>query len=73
MKRPQKRWLIGKTIADVEWNTFEGNDGRQADEPTIVFEDGSRIYIMGAETDNLPGVSVGYIKPERTVFGSDAS
>tara|TARA_B100001123_G_C15130845_1_gene955276 strand:+ start:404 stop:625 length:222 start_codon:yes stop_codon:yes gene_type:complete len=73
MKRPQKRWLIGKTIADVTWNTFEGLDGRQADEPTIVFEDGSRIYIIGAEMESHPGVFVGYIKPYRTDFGSDAS
>ena len=63
MKRPHKRWLIGKTIADVKWNTYETWDGRKADDPVIVFEDGSRILITGVETGDRPGVDVGYIKP----------
>lgn len=58
MKRPQKRWLIGKTIEDIQWNEFDtGREGPPVTEPTIYFTDGSWLALYAEETDDEPGVT----------------
>ena len=67
MKRPQKRWLIGKTIEDIHWKEFDaGRGGPPVTEPTICFTDGSRLALYAEETEEEPGVRALYF-PAMTI------
>jgi len=48
----RKRDLVGKTIADIEWNLFTDGRGGWAHDPTIIFNDGSRLSFSTEETEN---------------------
>lgn len=59
MLRFDPRWVIGKTIADVQMRPFPDGRGRTAHDPRIVFTDGSRITFHVQETDVEPVCGIG--------------
>lgn len=59
--KPQKRWLVGKKIADVKWRTFDDGREGEATDPLITLSDGSSIEFVVQETDvGCYGVAVIY-------------
>lgn len=58
------KWIVGKTVARVEMNTFNAGGGRGvAHDPTIVFTDGSRIAFVADELeDDGYGIRVIYVR-----------
>lgn len=56
-QRFNPRWIVGKTIATVDMQPFEGYENpeigarKQCHDPIITFTDGSRIQFITEETE----------------------
>lgn len=64
--RMNKRWLIGRTIVDVELNPFSDGRGSIAHDPVITLDNGAKLAFQTEETDDLDyGVNIIYIPPTK--------
>ncbi len=56
-------WIRGKKIAEVRMNYFADGRGGMVADPTIVFEDGSKICFIARETEVAAyGIDILYMK-----------
>ena len=67
--RAQTRDLVGRTIVGVEWRHMrtgpQHNNGWTSD-PTIVLDNGARLFFTVDETDGESyGITVGILRPEQ--------